>query len=275
MALINCPHCGKEISEKAISCPGCGGEIPKADVEGKTDTAVCEECGMEYPEGTEACPNCGCPRPEATKTEEPQKVAVTGISLSNVAKKKILVIGAACVAVALLVVLLIAGINRHKAAQHESDIDSYNWGIESTSTFLLDGAAKAETAGNLIKSVWYNAINEEYDTETDKYTRPDGYFVDDFNEALANLFADEDFRADQKEIKDHQSAAAERMKLLTNPPEECRDAYEAINNYYDAYLTLTNLAANPKGSLQTFSSNFNQADTETANAWEKMQRYFD
>lgn len=35
---------------------------------------------------------------------------------------------------------------------------------------MLDGAAKAENAGNLIKSVWYNAIYEERDTETDKYT---------------------------------------------------------------------------------------------------------
>ena len=24
MALINCPECGKQISNKAISCPGCG-----------------------------------------------------------------------------------------------------------------------------------------------------------------------------------------------------------------------------------------------------------
>ena len=24
MALINCPECGKEISDKAVSCPNCG-----------------------------------------------------------------------------------------------------------------------------------------------------------------------------------------------------------------------------------------------------------
>lgn len=28
MALINCPECGKEISDKAKSCPNCGYELP-------------------------------------------------------------------------------------------------------------------------------------------------------------------------------------------------------------------------------------------------------
>ncbi|MDE5803214.1 MAG: zinc-ribbon domain-containing protein [Lachnospiraceae bacterium] len=29
MALIKCPECGKEISDKASSCPGCGYPINK------------------------------------------------------------------------------------------------------------------------------------------------------------------------------------------------------------------------------------------------------
>lgn len=44
---------------------------------------------------------------------------------------------------------------------------------------MIDGAAKAENAGNLIKSVWYNAIFEERNSETDKYTVKNGKFVDD------------------------------------------------------------------------------------------------
>lgn len=31
MALINCPECGKEISDKAASCPHCGYPLPSKD----------------------------------------------------------------------------------------------------------------------------------------------------------------------------------------------------------------------------------------------------
>ena len=58
---------------------------------------------------------------------------------------------------------------------------------------MLDGAIKAENAGNLIKSVWYNTIYEKRDTETDKYTMKNCKFVDDFKDVLSNLFADDNF----------------------------------------------------------------------------------
>ena len=32
MALIKCPECGKEISDKAVSCPHCGFPISKEEV---------------------------------------------------------------------------------------------------------------------------------------------------------------------------------------------------------------------------------------------------
>ena len=37
MALIKCPECGKQVSDKAPACPGCGSPI---------DTAIrCPKCG--------------------------------------------------------------------------------------------------------------------------------------------------------------------------------------------------------------------------------------
>ena len=55
--------------------------------------------------------------------------------------------------------------------------------METVSFTMIDGAAKAENAGNLIKNVWYNAIYEERNSETDQYTMKNGKFVDDFNDA--------------------------------------------------------------------------------------------
>lgn len=33
MALIKCPECGKEISDKAASCPNCGFPITQGNIE--------------------------------------------------------------------------------------------------------------------------------------------------------------------------------------------------------------------------------------------------
>ena len=121
---------------------------------------------------------------------------------------------------------------------------------------MLSSAASAESAGNLIKSVWYNAIYEERDSSTDQYTRPNGYFVSDFNEALGNLFSDSSFKAKISSIESSQDSVLEIMKDLQNPPEEYQNAYAAIEELYDDYLELTNLVTDPTGSLQSFSNSY-------------------
>ena len=47
MALIPCPHCGKEISSYAKRCPGCGKDLTTG-TETMVDDAVCKECGTHY-----------------------------------------------------------------------------------------------------------------------------------------------------------------------------------------------------------------------------------
>ena len=51
MALIKCPECEKEISDKAAMCPNCGFEIPKK--------VFCRACGKQINPNVEYCPNCG------------------------------------------------------------------------------------------------------------------------------------------------------------------------------------------------------------------------
>ena len=140
---------------------------------------------------------------------------------------------------------------------------------------MISGAADAESAGNLTKKVWYNAIYEKRDLETDLYTRPNGYFVDDFNEALGNLFADSSYRSKISDIKDNQETVKKYMKALMDPPEGYQDTYDAVKECYDAYVLFTGLVVNPTGSLQTFSENFNAADTDMVNKWEALQLYLD
>lgn len=50
MALINCPECGKEISDKAVSCPNCGAIVKKK---------FCQHCGEQIDSDCIICPKCG------------------------------------------------------------------------------------------------------------------------------------------------------------------------------------------------------------------------
>ena len=76
-------------------------------------------------------------------------------------------------------------------------------------------------------------------------------------------------------IEDNQDTVDALMKKLKNPPDEYKDAYDAVSDLYDAYISLTNCATDPSGSLQTYSSTFNDADTNTLNAYKTMELYLD
>ena len=58
MALISCPECGKQISDKAAACPHCGAPVSAA---GAPEERKCGECGSVLPDGMAFCPSCGCP----------------------------------------------------------------------------------------------------------------------------------------------------------------------------------------------------------------------
>ncbi len=171
------------------------------------------------------------------------------------------------------VVLIIVGLLGFGILRKGKELKYYS-DMATVSSTMLDGAIKAETAGNLVKKVWYNVIYEERDTETDKYTMKKGKFADDFNDALSALFDDESFVNSISEIQSNQAEVTALMKKLRNPPTRYREAYSELKNYYDNYLQLTNAVINPTGSLNTFSENFKTYDTNTANAYEKMLFYF-
>ena len=79
MAMIVCPQCGEQVSEKAKKCVHCGAIlIPE-------EKKHCIECGVELEEGMTECPNCGCPVDDTIghKEDKPQKVEVTGVKVTK------------------------------------------------------------------------------------------------------------------------------------------------------------------------------------------------
>ena len=272
MALIHCPECGKEISDKAEKCIHCGHvmkEQPKI---------ICEDCGNEIPEGAETCPVCGCP----VKVEVEEKPIPVYLQPGTPPRKSLYAkIGKKGIAIGLAVILVLigGGIATSKAIANQKAADAaaeaaqisadYKTNYSSAVMAMYTGAAKAETCGGLIKNVWYNAIWDKYDSETYQYTQN----ASDFNDALANLFSDSDFSSDISSIKSSKDTVQQYMSTLQSPPAEWENAYNALEDAYDAYLEIVNIVTSPNGSLQTFSSSFNDADTKAATTLEKALGY--
>lgn len=267
MAMVVCPECGKEISDKAKVCPGCGHVIKAVDE--PKHLLECEECGTEYEETLEMCPNCGCPRPKKVEEDSPQKVEVTGIAINK--KKLIIAISAAVVAIT----VIIGGIFATKNITAKKETKEYYKNMSLATATMLSGASQAESTAGLIHDVWRNAIYQERDDKTDKYTRPRGYFVDDFNDALNELWEDSNFNRDVIYIENNQDSVKELMKKLQNPPKEYVEAYDALKEFYNSYLEFTNLAVEPTGSLNSYTESYNELDSETLNNYDKMKMYLE
>lgn len=69
MALIRCPECEKEVSEKAISCPNCGYVFEKMK--------FCKFCGSRIPIDSVVCVKCG-------RQVENAGSGADGITINNV-----------------------------------------------------------------------------------------------------------------------------------------------------------------------------------------------
>ena len=249
MALIPCPNCRRSISDKASLCPLCGTKIVNSTI---SREVTCSECGSLYRQEQGFCPICGCPN-----------------TISNPLKKKRKGIVIATVIFLIIFVIGLCGtliINQGKSAIYYDQ-------LESVTYKMLDGAVDAEKAGNLIKKVWYNAIYQERDQETDQYTMQNGAFVEDFNDALSRLLSNKEFQKTISAIENNQEEVLTLMKQLKQPPKKYEEAYSVLKTYYDHYLSLTNMVSSPTGSLQTFSDTFFEEDDATVKAYEKMKLY--
>ena len=265
MALIKCPNCGTDVSDKAKQCPNCGETLETQKV-----VKVCEECGYELDDNVTICPRCGCPVPESEEQKKRRK------------KKKIIisVIAFLIVILAIIVIACVVNVTNQKKAEEAAaaaeaarvqEVNDYASNLELASFTMLTGASTAEEAGTLIHDVWYDTIFDEQNADTSKYTSGNS----DFNDSLSELFSDEEFQDKISSIKSNQATVNELMQELTNPPAEYEEAYDTLKNYYDAYLELTNLAISPTGSLQSYTDDFNEADSNVLKYYNAMDVYIE
>lgn len=262
MAMIKCPNCEKEISDKALKCPACGYEMPV-----NTATNRCEECGQELPEGATECPNCGCPVKAVDNT--PQRVSVANVELHRISKKTRNII----IAVLALIVIGVGAVIGFGKLQSSNKASVYKENLAKAVSKMYSGGYMAESACTLIHDVWYNTIYEKSNWQTDKYTKIGSTFHEDFNTSLMLLTWDDDFSSQITSVKNNVTEVENLMKELQLPPEDMKAAHTGLLNLYDSYIEITNLAINPSGNLNSYTSSFNSADSNFAKYYKAMQIY--
>lgn len=229
---------------------------------------TCPECGKEISDKVKACPNCGYPLQEEQSEVAPQQVEVTSINIGikDPKRRKKLFAGFVVVVVVTFIAIALSFVNKSNKRME------YIQNLNDVRSEMLSGGADAESLCNLAKSVWYNTIYEESDPETDKYTRGVVGFHDDFNVSLSALYADEDTLTAIAEIGVSQDKVAALMDELKKPPEDLSDAYATVTEMYDLYCDFTALAISPSGSLKSFSEQFSTLDNDFIRAYDRLGR---
>ena len=250
MALIRCPQCQNEISDRASKCPNCGYEMYMTGEFGS-----CEECGKPLKPNVSSCQNCGCPiLPKENKKQN-----------NNTAVR------AAAVVLAIIVVAFVILAALISSSQRKAE---YSEKILKTVNLMTDGVNKAEASAILIQNVWSNTIWERSDATTDKYTKNGKKFNSDFQDSLNALMSDADFIQKEQEICDNRDSVIALLGELKNPPGAYKDEYEAVTEFYNAYIEMVKLAVNPSGSLQTYTDELDAVQSALSDAYNNLKMYF-
>ena len=251
MALINCPNCNKEISDKAKVCVGCGHQFLD-DVTIEKNLMNCPECGVIIDVLADVCSNCGYPFNELqTKLEGTKKS-------KNIFKEKLFWSLTICVILLMSIILIVFNGLR---------TENYNVEICAAVDKIMTVSADTKTIGNQICSVWNNAIFDKNNESTAKYTSA----AKDFNEALSNLFADEEFVKKANFIRNEQSKIDEYLGKLKNPPEKFEDAYDEFKELYYAYSDYVDFVLSCKGSYNTYTENISKKSSRLMDSYREIK----
>ena len=174
------------------------------------------------------------------------------------------------VAVILAIIIAIilyrnARIQAELLAEQESEVQAvevYNQYIDYLNQLYvhaLDGAGDAESVCVLTYNVWSDRIYKDYtDSETSEYT----IGTSDFNEAVQNVYADEEIKKKLSSIKRNQDTSKEIIQKLQSCPTELSNAYNSALDTYTAFNSLAELALSPTGNLGSYQDS-EQSRVET------------
>lgn len=189
----------------------------------------CPECNSDVSSKAKTCPKCGV------------KIRKSNFNIGN--KKNIVVIVLIIILVLLLSMLVIKKNNEN----------NYNDLLVETGSTIYKYGSIAEYNCYEIESIWHNAIWDSSNSD----------FNDDIDEYL-NKNSDSINTLKSKK----QEVANSMRKIKKVPNSNYNDTYKEIMDLYGSFSTLIDLASNPSG-------NYNQYSTKHEETWKKFSSTYD
>lgn len=290
--MMKCPFCGSEIPANSKFCPECGKKLdnsPAHAAPSGVSTDAPQNAAPIPPQTTDAASAQNTDAASGQNASSHKKGHVFGRSNRKVhkasasgkkphSKKKRIALISTLVVCALLVIggvqSNIAYQEQKKAEEAEQAKQQYHDDMQKQAHYMLSECADAESCGNKIQKVWHNSIMKTHDAETDPFTLDDnGEFYSDFNDALKKLFSNQAFATRITTLQTHQMDITSHIKDLNNPPDEYKDAYSHLTDFYNSYSKFVDLVTSPSGTYQTFTRDFSTYDSDTSAQWTSMQIY--
>lgn len=238
MSLIRCKECGHEISDKAKACPYCG-----APVENEVEFSETGESGEDSPKNETKCENEN--KEECGDTEEPAKDA------SKSKRKKIIII---CIIAAAVIAVSVIGYNVHKSNVEQATLEQYNSDIYDYEAKAADLGADCAAIDDLTVHVWYNCMFEEDDKTTNKYTKKNGVFYDDFNDALQSLFESNKYTNLKSNIETKKAKLDDLYSAVQDSSAGTQEEYDAVKALNEVAGDFYTVATTPTGSYDDYST---------------------
>lgn len=271
MALINCPECGKEVSNKAGNCPNCGYPIPSSETVmqqagGETDTS---KVLADAAEGEEGNKNPGYNSTDYTGMRE------MDMAQPPFKSKKRIIVGVILGVLILLGIVIGVSISSRNAKMREQQqaeirqIREYNEAVDNLNALYstsYNGASKAESVCVLTINVWVNSIYNKYDEETNKYTTG----TSDFNDAIDNVYKDEDIQKKLGDVKNAQSKISTYIQTLQSCPDELQKCYDAALQVHTSFNALAELALAPSGNITSYRDSEQQKIDDYVTAYNML-----
>jgi len=238
MALINCSECGKEISDKSKTCIHCGNPLETHGNEGKSA----------------------------------QKVEVTGLDIKGKGLKKTII------SIVIILFVVVGSVYVYSLVQGQAeeanltkDKNNYIQLVEEARAEMFLGAYNSEMVSNLIGDIWYNTIYEVSDYSTDKYTKVNGVFRDDFNSSMAEYFSTDSYIDSIDSIESSKASTNELMRDLQEPPQGLENLYNTVTDLHESYLKVCQNAINPRGNLTSYTASVNENTSEFVTIYNRLE----
>lgn len=186
MAMIKCPKCGGEVSDKARKCVHCGEEF----IEEVLPKKFCSECGKEVPVGAIECPYCGCPLEDEKAADSNNVTANLGKNSSKKAKKVIIpvTIIALIAIIAVIVISLRGNLNEDEQLAYQNAVKMQSMMRDPDSFKLYDEMflLKCQDDDGNVKYTYtifkYGGANGYGAITTDEAIFKDGKYIMDYSD---------------------------------------------------------------------------------------------